>query len=494
MKKQLHCSIRDFLLAMLLLGTVQALAQDYAGSQACKTCHSSKHSDWLTSGHPYKIQKIADGQQGPVYPMLTAHKQVGSQVDYVLKPGVPQPPKGFTWNEIGFVVGGFHSNARFLDKEGYRILGDSAQYNLITDKWVPYEGTAPGKASYDYNCYKCHTTGASSEKNQEFQAYPGIEGSWFESGIGCEGCHGPAKEHTTNFVNVKPPKEGYETCNGCHARDRGDTFAWNKRVEWRKQTVAGIPTGFIRHREQGDMMLNSKHEIAGMTCATCHEPHKSVYFENGGLKPEVTCESCHPNHEIPGHGSDKAECVDCHMPFAAKNGDVKTPWISEQSAHYWKILPEPLTMFANLDTIGGYFFIKQDENGAGGLTLDYTCMQCHVDKNVDWASAYAVDIHKKGVTSVAAAGEEPSGYNLAQNYPNPFNPSTTISFSLPKSAHVTLNVYAITGQLVTTLLDQQMPSGKHSVQFDGVNLASGLYIYSIQANNFAFTRKMILTQ
>lgn len=480
-----------FLLIVFVLNA-NLFSQEYAGSNACKTCHTSKHSDWLTSGHPYKIQKLENGQQGPIYPMFSSHKKVGDQVDYILNPGVPQPPKGYTWDQVGFVVGGFHSNARFLDKEGYRILGDSTQYNLITNKWVAYEGTTPNKGTYSYSCYKCHTTGASPDKNSEFQAYPGIQGSWVEAGIGCEGCHGPSKEHTTNFFNIKPDKNGYETCNNCHARDRGDTYTWDKRTEWRKQTVNGIATGFIRHREQGDMMLNSKHETAGLTCVTCHEPHKSVYFENGGLRPEVTCESCHTNHEVPGHGSDKATCLDCHMPFAAKNGDVKTPWISEQSTHYWKILTTATTMFENVDTIGGFFFIKQDANGIGGMTLDYTCMQCHVDKDVAWASTYAADMHTKGITSVAETGELPSGYNLAQNYPNPFNPSTTINFSLPKSGNVSLKVYSITGELVTTLVEQELQSGKHSVQFNATNLASGIYIYSIQANNFNFTRKMML--
>lgn len=476
------------------MNTLQFISEQtlYAGSDACNTCHSGKHADWLTSGHPYKIQKLAEGQQGPIYPPFSAHKVVGTQVDYILKPGVPKPPKGYTWDQIGFVIGGFHSNARFMDKQGYRIQGDSAQYNLITDKWVAYNGTTPSLGSYSYSCYKCHTTGASPDKNTEFEAYPGIEGSWVEGGIGCEGCHGPAKDHTTNFSNIKPPKEGYVTCNKCHARDRGENYEWNKRVEWKKQTVQGVPSGFIRHREQGDMMLNSKHEKAGITCATCHEPHKSVYYENGGLKTAAACANCHPNKEIVGHGLDKAECVDCHMPFAAKNGDVLTPYISEQSAHYWKILTDPITMFANVDTIGGFFFIKQDADGAGGLTLDYTCMQCHFDKDVAWAAQYAENIHVNGIVAVNKETEIPTAYTLAQNYPNPFNPTTTINFSLPKSSFVELNVYAINGELIEKIIDMEMTAGRHSINYNASNLASGVYIYSIKADRFSFSRKMIV--
>lgn len=481
------------LITICLLVSSNIVAQEYAGSEACKTCHSAKHEDWLTSGHPYKIQKLADGQQGPLYPDFSVQKLEGTENEYTLKPGVPQPPKGYTWDEIGFVVGGFHSNARFLDKQGYKIHGDSTQYNLITDRWVAYNGSDPSLGSYSYSCYKCHTTGASPEKNDEFLAYPGIEGSWVEGGIGCEGCHGPAKGHTTNPTQ-KPPKEGYATCNECHARDRGEQYEWTNRVEWRKSTVNEMATGFIRHREQGDMMLNSKHENINMTCASCHEPHKSVYFENGGLKSDNVCAQCHSTaqFEIPGHSLENATCYDCHMPFAAKSGDVITSIVSDQSTHFWKIITEPISMFDNVDTIDGKFFIKQDENEMGALTLDYTCMQCHVDKDVQWAATFAEGIHTKGVTSVALSGEMPSGYNLSQNYPNPFNPTTTINYSLPKEAHVTMNVYSISGELVTTLVNGQLNAGKHSIQFNADNLASGLYIYSIQANNFSYTRKMML--
>jgi flagellar hook assembly protein FlgD len=86
---------------------------------------------------------------------------------------------------------------------------------------------------------------------------------------------------------------------------------------------------------------------------------------------------------------------------------------------------------------------------------------------------------------------------LSQNYPNPFNPSTTISFSVPVEGNVVLNIYDITGRLVTTLVDTNMNSGYHSVNWDGVDMvgegvSAGLYIYSLQAEGVALTRKMVL--
>lgn len=378
-----------------ILGMSASLyAQTYVGSQACSGCHNGKHTDWKASGHPYKIQKLQNGLP-PSYPAgLFSTKNIGPFVSYSIQPGPPMPPKGYTWQTVGFVLGGYHSNTRFLDTLGYLILGDTAQYNIPTKKWVRYTQSAPGTTPYTYACYKCHTTGPSQSKTPAFDPFPGIEGSWAEYGVGCEGCHGPASNHIGNPMGVKPPKEGYETCNNCHARDRTES---NKRVEWLPTTYQGISTGFIRHREQGDMMFASKHHLGGMTCATCHDPHKGVYYELGGLKASASCENCHANKSIPGHTS--ATCLDCHMPNAARNGDHLTQYVSEQSAHFWKILTTAETRFDNLDTtfVAGKKYIKVDGNGLSGLTLDYTCLQCHSDKDVTWAAQYAPNIHMLGI-------------------------------------------------------------------------------------------------
>jgi len=492
------------LVTILLLSFIASTAysqSSYAGSASCKTCHSTIHDNWKLSGHPYKIQKLQGGN-GPVYPVLTAQKTVGNVVNYELKSGVPAAPESLLWSQIGFVLGGYHSNARFLDTAGYIIYGNKRQYNLSTSKWVSYTSGTATKGTYSYGCYRCHTTGAQKIKTAEFQMYPGIEGSWAEAGVGCEGCHGPSLAHTTNPA-TKPPKEGLNTCNGCHARDRNDsinTFPWNNRVEWQPRTVNSVSTGFIRHREQGDMMLASKH--SGLTCVTCHDPHKGVYFNQGGIKSTTTCQSCHANKNITGHESavTKAECTDCHMPFAARNGDQLTPYISEQSTHFWKIITDSITMFNNLEDIAStsvppvtYKFIKKDVNGKSGLTLDYTCLQCHTNKNVGWASSYAKNMHA-GISSVIQSSAVPSAYSLSQNYPNPFNPSTTIGFSLPKASFVSLKVYSITGALVSTVINGQMAAGRHDVSFNASDLSSGVYVYKIIAGDFAYSRKMTVVK
>jgi flagellar hook assembly protein FlgD len=72
---------------------------------------------------------------------------------------------------------------------------------------------------------------------------------------------------------------------------------------------------------------------------------------------------------------------------------------------------------------------------------------------------------------------------LSQNYPNSFNPSTTIEFTLPKSEIVELKVFNILGKEVTTLVSRKLNQGNHTYQFDGKNLASGIYNYKIVAGD-----------
>lgn len=86
----------------------------------------------------------------------------------------------------------------------------------------------------------------------------------------------------------------------------------------------------------------------------------------------------------------------------------------------------------------------------------------------------------------------PKVFALGQNYPNPFNPGTSIKFQLPKQAFVSIKVYDLLGRLVTTLVNENKDAGFYEVNFDASKLASGLYIYKIEAGDFTDTKKMML--
>jgi 5'-nucleotidase / UDP-sugar diphosphatase len=92
---------------------------------------------------------------------------------------------------------------------------------------------------------------------------------------------------------------------------------------------------------------------------------------------------------------------------------------------------------------------------------------------------------------------QPLSYTLEQNYPNPFNPATTLKFTIPVAAKVSLQIFDITGKLVRTLLDEYKQAGSYSVSFDardysGRQLSSGVYFYRLHAADQVITRKCVL--
>ncbi len=90
-------------------------------------------------------------------------------------------------------------------------------------------------------------------------------------------------------------------------------------------------------------------------------------------------------------------------------------------------------------------------------------------------------------------------FKLEQNYPNPFNPTTNIKYSILKESFVTLKVYDILGKEITTLVNEKKPLGNYSVNFNAINLPSGVYFYRMQAipegrqaGSFVSTKKFVL--
>ncbi|MFQ5752387.1 MAG: T9SS type A sorting domain-containing protein, partial [bacterium] len=95
--------------------------------------------------------------------------------------------------------------------------------------------------------------------------------------------------------------------------------------------------------------------------------------------------------------------------------------------------------------------------------------------------------------------EVPSEFYLQQNYPNPFNPKTTIRFGLPKSVHTIIRIINLKGQIISTLIDETLHAGEHVIEWNGtddknVPVASGVYLYQLQADDFIHTRKLVLVK
>jgi hypothetical protein len=96
------------------------------------------------------------------------------------------------------------------------------------------------------------------------------------------------------------------------------------------------------------------------------------------------------------------------------------------------------------------------------------------------------------ITEAAQASNPSKFFALYQNFPNPFNPSTMISYQVPAIGHVTLKIYDVLGREVGTLVDTIAKPGRYEVRFDGTKFASGVYFYTLHAENFLQTNKFVL--
>ena len=347
-KQLLVWGILALMLTFLLFGVVQSqepAGAEYVGSATCGTCHEDIYTVFMKSGHPFKLNRVVDGQP-PTYPFTE----------------VPNPPEGYTWDDVLAVIGGYNWKARFIDKEGFIITGDenaTTQYNfpnpIVGNEagWVPYHAGE----ERPYNCGSCHTTGYSPEGNQD--DLPGFVGTWAEDGIQCEACHGPGSLHAQNPRGVALVIDrDSEQCGECHVR--GGPEAVNAQG------------GFIQHHEQYEELFQSKH--VALSCVTCHDPHVGVVQLRKAEEPttRTLCENCHfenAKYQDSEIHPLVAECIDCHMPRITKSavgnaeqftGDIRT--------HLMAIDPDQVGQFT--------------EDGSQALSqvgLDFACRNCHVE-------------------------------------------------------------------------------------------------------------------
>ena len=145
------------------------------------------------------------------------------------------------------------------------------------------------------------------------------------------------------------------------------------------------------------------------------------------------------------------------------------------------------------NTSGSHRMTAFSYNGTGGKGAIFTYQPANLSTEGDEVLADIVTWLLQEPTSASPpAAELPDDFELRQNYPNPFNPVTTISYALPVEQNVTLEVFNIQGQRVTTLVNEQQKAGWHEIAFDASRLASGVYIYRLQTGSFVEIKKMML--
>ena len=469
---------------------------DYVGHDACKGCHSSVYAEYIQSGHSYKLNKVVNGQ-APTYPHSV----------------VPSPPEGYTWDDVTYVIGGFGWKARFLDLNGYIITGDAVQWTLETQTWSGYHadeavGTKP------YNCGTCHTTGWQTLEENGGVHQDGLEGmagTFAAPGVECEGCHGPGGDHVGGPSKTNIQKDTTkEMCGSCHFRDSGHRIA-----------ASG---GLIKHHEQYDELVNSPHEF--MECGQCHDPHKSTKYELGGVTEGADCIKCHGDVEIKVAGMADHSCESCHMPKATKSAvktaefdkEDDTGFLGDISSHTFKINTNPDAMMFTADGK----FVELDAEGHAIVTADFACAACHgkdgiaSEQTAAWMFANAAIVHTSGqlvdtgeervlaslptkgrgltISGAVAGGRR---MRLRGSQPNPFNSSTMINYEIIEASPVRLEVFDMTGQKVRTLVNFTQEPGSYQIMWngrdaDGRELATGTYLYRLQAGAEVLREKMTL--
>jgi len=350
-------------------GDPATASQTFVGSEQCGSCHEETYEKFIRSGHPYKLSKIENGQP-PTYPY-----------DDVTG-GVQDPPEGYSWDDISYVIGGYGWKARFIDSDGFIITGDenaTTQYNYANEEvdveagWVAYHA---GEEKV-YDCGSCHTTGYSPDGHQD--DLEGLIGTWTFTGIQCEECHGPGSGHAGDpYGIVMPIDRDSQMCGQCHIRGN--------------PAEIDASGGFIKHHEQYEELFNSKH--FAISCVTCHDPHSSAVFGDEEINPEMgirqSCDTCHWAQEFQNNRKHLGvDCTDCHMPPLGKSavGNLET-YTGDIRSHLFSINP---------DAEAAQF----DEEGAFSkpyISLTYACKQCHngtnaAEKEMDVLTEMATGYH-----------------------------------------------------------------------------------------------------
>ncbi len=322
---------------------------EYVGSQICMGCHKEIYDVHANSGHAHALSKVSEGAT-PEFPY--------SQLS--------DPPQGYTWADISYVIGGYAWQAIFTNKDGFVITDEPGktgnaqyqnQYNLenkALEKSSGFVSFHAGEADLKNDCVACHTTGYNASGSQD--NLPGVVGSWKEDGVQCERCHGPGSIHMKNPQGVRMfIDRSSQACGQCHQIDAtGQVYAKD---------------GFITHAQQFAELSKSKHLV--LDCTDCHNPHSgAVQLEQADASLTKTeCANCHynqaNNQKVATHKN--FACTQCHMaPMVLSGWGDATKFTADMPTHLFAINPALTSQFS--------------EDGATSqsqISLDYACKHCH---------------------------------------------------------------------------------------------------------------------
>jgi hypothetical protein len=181
---------------------------------------------------------------------------------------------------------------------------------------------------------------------------------------------------------------------------------------------------------------------------------------------------------------------------AVKRNDVSLAWVTESEINNRRFEIERKTGDASWQKVG---FINGSGTTSGQKSYSYEDKKLETKtykyrlKQVDYNGSFEY-FNLQNEVAVGKPGE----FKVSQNYPNPSNPKSKIDYEIPVTGKVAVRVYDVLGKEVSTLVNELKDAGYYSAEFDGTNLASGIYFYRIiaegEGQNFTKTMKMILVK
>ncbi|MEN8193462.1 MAG: T9SS type A sorting domain-containing protein, partial [Bacteroidota bacterium] len=346
-------------------------------------------------------------------------------------------------------------------------------------------------------CGMCHARGKSLPNNTfGFPFHDDTLVGWevgdmvadiYTDGGGDWGDNVTSKSHHQQFFDLyessKPTFMYHQvTCYECH--DVHNEVLHHIRAELEEEDSTGAPITVATSADDNTL------------CLACHATH--------GAFSEISVEMVadfETNAEAIGdivsahsrHG--KATCISCHMAKTSKSAIAY-----DVHGHTFEVIPPQKTKEFNMPnscavSCHGNANAPGGDFGVGIIADDLTAWDGTAQQALaDTLLAYYGPEGKwwQHVVSVEKTiAEIPVNFDLGQNYPNPFNPTTTINFSVPNKSSVKLMIFDAVGQLVAELVNDVVPAGSYKVSWNAIDLTSGIYFYTMQADNFVQSKKMI---
>ncbi len=389
--------------------------------------------------------------------------------------------------------------------------------------------TAPGGYSFSA-CIRCHDGQGfvSFTKGEDFdrRASSGY-GFATQTKITCQTCHEPhstalragpsAADTLGNGYSYSSSQIGKGmVCANCHKyrRDSDSYVFTNLSSHWGPHH-GGATDVFLGQNAQkfGQSVPNiNVHKFITDACVGCH---MSATVDTGQVaRDKIGGHSWAMEYEEGGQTYDNVTgCVSCHVGITSfddimasedYDGDgtiepamkevegllekvaMELPPIGSPTIDYTMLDDVPADSAFNRMAYWNYLYVSEG-SGHGAHNPIFVVGLLQTTYNI-----------LTGQSSVELVNNEiPTEFDLGQNYPNPFNPTTEIRFAIPKAAPVLLEVYDVTGRVVATLVNGDLPAGNHRVTWnatarDGSRLSSGMYLYRISAGDFVSTKKMVL--